>query len=392
MIDFTVAICTYNGEGRLPKVLDRLRIACGNVTSPPALITLDDSAFGLTTEVSGKVSANTAELTACDLATATLRQTAFGKAHSLLLDAQEQTLTARQDEHFSWEVIVIDNNSTDNTAKVVQDYQFNWPKEYPLRYYFEPTQGIAFARRCAIKKAQGSLIGFLDDDNLPTHNWVYEAHCFGQLHPQAGAYGSQVHGEYESEPPENFQRIACFLAIVERGKEPFRYSLRNGLLPVGAGLVIRKQAWIDCVPDRPFFKGVCTTSLLSKGEDLETLSYIIQAGWEIWHNPQMCIYHHIPHWRLEKRYLAKLLRGIGLSRYPIRMLRFPVWQKPLALLVYWVNDLRKVILHFIKYRKALKTNTVAACEMELLLSTLVSPFYYWQILGLKSNLLESFLL
>jgi hypothetical protein len=301
VVDFTVAICTYNGESRLPKVLERLRIALGNVTSPSAFIALADSAFCLATEASGKVSTNTAELTACDLATATLRQTAFGKGHSLLLDAQEQTLIPSQDEPFSWEVIVIDNNSNDNTAKVVQDYQSNWSKEYPLRYYFEPTQGIAF-----------------------------------------------------------------------------RYDLRNGLLPVGAGIVIRKQAWIDCVPDRPFFKGVCTTSLLSKGEDLETLSYIIQGGWEIWHNPQMCIDHHIPHWRLEKRYLAKLLRGVGLSRYPIRMLRFRVWQKPLALLVYWVNDLRKLILHFIKYRKALKTNTVAACEMELLLSTLVSPFYYWQ--------------
>jgi glycosyltransferase involved in cell wall biosynthesis len=378
VVDFTVAICTYNGESRLPKVLERLRIALGNVTSPSAFIALADSAFCLATEASGKVSTNTAELTACDLATATLRQTAFGKGHSLRLDAQEQTLIPSKDEHFSWEVIVIDNNSNDNTAKVVQDYQSNWSKEYPLRYYFEPTQGIAFARRRAIKEAQGSLIGFLDDDNLPTPNWVYEAYCFGQLHPQAGAYGSQVYGEYESKPPENFQRISCFLAIVERGQEPFRYDLRNGLLPVGAGLVIRKQAWIDCVPDRPFFKGVCTTSLLSKGEDLETLSYIIQGGWEIWHNPQMCIYHHIPHWRLEKRYLAKLLRGVGLSRYPIRMLRFRVWQKPLALLIYWVNDLRKLILHFIKYRKALKTNTVAACEMELLLSTLVSPFYYWQ--------------
>jgi glycosyltransferase involved in cell wall biosynthesis len=323
MVNFTVAICTYNGEARLPRVLERLRLS---------------------------------------------------------LDA---TLTPFQGEPFSWEILVIDNNSTDNTAKVVQQYQFNWTEAYPIRYYFEPEQGVAFARRRAIKEAKGSLVGFLDDDNLPTPNWVYEAYSFGQLHPQAGAYGSQIHGEYEVDPPENFQRISCFLAIVERGQEPFRYNLHNGLLPVGAGLVIRKEAWLGHVPERPFFKGVCATSLSSKGEDLETLSYIGKAGWDIWHNPQMCIDHHIPGWRLEKSYLIRLLRGIGWSRYKTRMLRFQVWQIPFILPGYMLSDLRKLLLHFIRYRNVFQTNLVATCELELLVSTLVSPFYHWKIKHLK---------
>ena len=76
-IDFTVAIPTYNGETRLPEVLDQVR---------------------------------------------------------------KQVDT----ESLQWEVIVIDNNSTDNTAKVVRKYQADWPGGCPLRYYFEAQQGAGF--------------------------------------------------------------------------------------------------------------------------------------------------------------------------------------------------------------------------------------------------------
>ncbi len=312
MVNLTVSICTYNGETRLPRVLD-------------------------------------------------------------LLLSQENT------DHFLWEIIVIDNNSSDNTAKVVQEYQSNSLSRYPIRYYFEPKQGLAFARRYAIKEAQGDLVAFLDDDNLPTGNWVSAAYSFGMSHPKAGAYGSQINGEYEVNPPEGFPRIASLLAIVDRGQTPFCYELsRKWFFPAGAGLVVRKKAWIDSVPEEPILKGVCGTSLSSKGEDLETLSYIRKANWEIWHNPEMLIYHHIPRSRLEKDYLLQVARGVGLSRYPMRMLRFPFWQKPLVLPLYLANDLRKLILHFIKYRKFINTDTIAACELELFWSSFISPFYHWR--------------
>ena len=309
MIDFTVAICTYNGETRLPKVLKRL-------------------------------------------------------------------VSQIKTDHFAWEILIIDNNSIDNTSKIVEEYQSH-PGAYPIRYYFEPKQGIAFARRRAIQESKGEYVGFLDDDNLPTPDWVSAAYNFGHSHPQAGAYGSQIYGDYEVKPPENFKRIACFLAIIQRGQEPFCYQPRQGLFPVGAGLVIRKQAWLNNVPEQPWLKGVCATSLSAKGEDIETLSYIQKAGWEIWHNPQMCIEHQIPKWRLEKDYLLKLFRGVGLSRYPTRMLRFQHWQKPVMMLVYLINDFGKTILHLIKYRQHLKTDLVAACELELFVNSLFSPFYHW---------------
>lgn len=280
-------------------------------------------------------------------------------------------------ENLSWEIIVVDNNSSDNTAKVVQSYQENWQSPYPLKYCFELQQGAAYARKRAVQEAKGKLIGFLDDDNYPELNWVAAAYAFGQKYPQTGAYASQIHPQWEVEPPENFQRIAPFLAITERGDLPLLYEPSKKLLPPSAGLVVRRQAWLDSLPNQLILTGRVTGNMLTS-EDLEMLSYLQKYGWEIWYNPEMEIYHQIPESRLKKEYLIPFFQGIGLSRYVTRMVNIKSWHRPIALLAYTINDIRKILLHLLKYRLKVKTELVAACEMQLFLSSLISPFYLWK--------------
>ncbi|MGJ5676627.1 MAG: hormogonium polysaccharide biosynthesis glycosyltransferase HpsE [Nostochopsis sp.] len=287
-------------------------------------------------------------------------------------------------ENISWEIIVVDNNSNDDTAKVVQNYQKNWQYSYPLKYYFEPQQGAAYARKKAVSEAKGRLIGFLDDDNYPLSNWVAAAYNFGKKYPKAGAYGSQIHPEWEVQPPENFQRIAPFLAITERGNLPLLYEPNKKLLPPSAGLVIRRKAWLESVPNQPILTGRVTSNMIT-GEDLEMLLYIQKRGWAIWYNPEMEIYHKITSNRLQKDYLIPFFRGIGLSRYVTRMLNVQPWYKPIVFLAYIINDLRKILLHLLKHGNKLKTDLVAACEMQLFLSSFVSPFYLWKNGYLKAN-------
>jgi hypothetical protein len=206
---------------------------------------------------------------------------------------------------------------------------------------------------------------------------VASAYNFAQKYPLAGAYASQIHGLFEATPPENFSRLAPFLAIVERGSLPLKYEPSKKLLPPSAGLVVRKQAWQESVPDQMILTGRSGSNMLSS-EDLEMLSYIQQSNWEIWYNPSMQIDHKIPHWRLQKDYLIPFFRGIGLSRYVTRMLSVKPWQRPLALVAYTINDLRKIVLHLLKYQLRVKTDLVAACELQLFWSSLISPFYLWK--------------
>ncbi|MBD2500871.1 hormogonium polysaccharide biosynthesis glycosyltransferase HpsE [Anabaena azotica] len=280
-------------------------------------------------------------------------------------------------ENISWEIIVVDNKSTDNTAQIVQQYQENWQCAYPLKYCFESKQGAAYARKTGVEVASGELIGFLDDDNYPIPTWVAAAYAFAQKYPQAGAYGSQIHPDWEVEPPENFHRISPFLAITERGNKPLFYAPTKKLLPPSAGLVVRREAWLKSVPDQPILTGRVTGNMLT-GEDLEMLCHIQKSGWEVWYNPEMEIYHKIPGARLKREYLIPFFRGIGLSRYITRMTNVQPHYKPFVFVAYVINDLKKIFLQLLKYGTKIRTDLVVACETELLFSSLISPFYLWK--------------
>ena len=275
-------------------------------------------------------------------------------------------------KQISWEIVVVDNNSTDHIKQLIDSYQSQFPAT-TLRYLFEPQQGAAFARLRAVEEAKGDLVGFLDDDTLPDENWLLNAYEFAQTHPDAGAYGGQIHGEFETEPSPEFKQIAIFLAIVERGSTPHLYTR---VLPPSAGLVVRRQAWLESVPKKPFLTGRTPNSMLTS-EDIEAIAHIQKAGWKIWYNPAMHIYHQIPAWRLERGYLLSLVKGIGLAKHHIRMIRLDVWQRPFAFLAYLTNDLIKTVSYFIKHQNLLKKDLSTDCQMQLLTSSLASPFYLW---------------
>lgn len=307
MIDFTIAIPTYNGASRLPKVLNKLK---------------------------------------------------------------EQTGL----EQISWEIIIVDNNSSDDTAKVIKDYQANWSESVPLKYFFEPEQGAAFARLKAVREAQGKWIGFLDDDNLPEPDWIAAAYSFAQAHPKAGAIGGQIHGDFEVPPPEGFEKIQQFLAIREHGSEPYIFDAANIRLPPAAALVVRKQAWVESVPDRPKLTGKLP-GLLIQGDDYEPLLYMYKAGWEIWYNPAMHAYHQIPHWRLERDYLFSIARGCGLATYQLRMINAKPGEKPMIFIRTILGNLRRVLGLAIAYRGNVKSEMIPAFEMQFYWGAFVSPFF-----------------
>ncbi|MEO1095563.1 MAG: hormogonium polysaccharide biosynthesis glycosyltransferase HpsE [Cyanobacteria bacterium J06638_28] len=312
-LDFTVAICTYNGEHRIPEVL-----AC--------------------------------------------------------LSWQLHTQDVR------WEVLVVDNNSNDNTADVVRQHQQSWPGSQKLHYVFEANQGAGYARQKAISVARSPWIGFLDDDNLPALTWVHEAVKFAQTHPKVGVFGSRIRGVFDGETPANFDRVAQFLALIDRGNSPLLYDPDKKVLPPGAGMVIRREAWQENVPSTPLLTGRTAKSMLT-GEDLEAVLHIQQSGWEVWYNPAMYVEHKIPQSRLTQKYLTSLMRGIGLSRHRTRMLSVHPWQRPFMFWAYSLNDVRKIAVHFAKHQSKVWTDAVTASEMTLYCYSLISPYYlWWQLL------------
>jgi glycosyltransferase involved in cell wall biosynthesis len=288
-------------------------------------------------------------------------------------------------DNLNWEIIVVDNNSSDNTLEIIKKYQENYSSHLPLRYILESKQGAAFARITAVREAKGKLVAFLDDDNLPAADWLISAYEFAKLHPQAGAWSGQIHGNYEVEPPEEFEKIQAFLAIREHGDKPFLFDANNLRLPPGAALVVRKQAWCENVPSQPILTGKLP-GLLVQGDDYEPLLYIHFGGWQIWYNPEMHTYHQIPKWRFEVEYLKSLARGCGLCICQLRLINAGKWQKPLILAKTFLGNLRRLIQHYLKYRSELKGNTIANFEIEFYRGSMMSPmlslnYYMTNFLG-----------
>ncbi|MEO1403424.1 MAG: hormogonium polysaccharide biosynthesis glycosyltransferase HpsE [Cyanobacteria bacterium J06635_1] len=279
---------------------------------------------------------------------------------------------------FTWEVIVCDNNSTDETERVVRDCQTRlgwWPSQVPLHYRFAAEQGAAHARQYAVESAHGQLIAFLDDDNIPSPDWLESAYRFAKQYPRAGAFGSQIHGDIEGPLPDGFDRIKCFLAIIERGDAPHLYQPKTKILPPAAGLVVLREAWLDQVPKRLFLNNKGKDAGLAS-EDLEALLHIQKGGWEVWYNPEMVVHHQIPNSRVQRDYLVALFRCVGLSRSYIRMLGISDWQRPLRIPPYVVNDFRRLVMHYVTKPKLQKDlPLLEACKREHLTSSLASPLF-----------------
>ena len=281
-----------------------------------------------------------------------------------------------------WEVLIVDNNSQDNTAEIIRHYQALGRLGVPLRSAFEPRQGAAFARQTAIQTARGEWVGFLDDDSLPEMNWVAEAVDFGRRHGQVGAFSGRIEGCYETTPPEGFEQIKAMLAMRDFGPEVIPFEPKKLRLPPAASLVIRRQAWIDCVPAEPALTGPTKPALAGKlpavviqGEDYEPLLYLDKGNWQILYNPALKTYHQIARQRFERQYLLTLARGCGLSTCQLALIADDNWCRPLIALRVFVGSLRRLTAHLLHRRGKAKTDLAAAVQLQFHLGSLLSPLY-----------------
>lgn len=212
-----------------------------------------------------------------------------------------------------WEVIVVDNASTDDTAIVAVDH---WPKEIavPLVVVHEPRLGKMYAFQTAFRQAVYEFVGFLDDDNWVCGDWVSEVARILSARPDVGACGGQTQAVCESAAPTWFETVAPAYAVGSQGEGAGDVTETPGHL-WGAGLSVRRSAWDDLssrgfVPTLTCRRG----KSLSAGGDSEVCYALRIAGWKLWYSPSLMLQHFVPKNRLTWPYARRLHRGFGASR------------------------------------------------------------------------------
>ena len=210
----------------------------------------------------------------------------------------------------AWEVVVVDNASTDETGPVARAL---WPDgaPAPLRVVSEPKPGLIHARRRGLSEARYEIVSFLDDDNWAAADWVRRVAEIMAADPRVGACGGRTEAVTEITPPPWFTNYAAWFAVGRQGEDVGDITWRRGRL-WGAGLTLRKKAWNDLTENgfEPTLSGR-TGKKMTAGEDTEICYALRLAGWRLWYSEELVLRHFIPAERLTIAYLTRLRCGFG---------------------------------------------------------------------------------
>ncbi len=205
-----------------------------------------------------------------------------------------------------WEVIVVDNASTDDTAEVARRC---WPPDAPalLRIVHEPRSGLANARVRGFAEARHEIVSFVDDDTWVADDWISIVSEVMSKSPGLGALGSLAYPACEIQAPPWFERFKINYAILT--DDNLSVIGEPPVALFGAGLSVRRTAWRQLVRDNFSFGGLgMTGSKLGGGEDNELTCSLREAGWELRVDPRLRIEHFLPSNRLNWPYLRRLVR------------------------------------------------------------------------------------
>lgn len=195
-------------------------------------------------------------------------------------------------KELQWELVIVDNNSTDDTKKVVE--YFADSSKAKVGYVFESNQGLSFARNAGIRHAQGEIVAFTDDDVIVDKNWLcFIAGTFVEYN--VDCVSGKILPIWLGERPDWLtDDLLKVLAILDHGDRVHDFTgSTSERLPFGANFSFKKEV---------FLRNGYFNEKLAPGEDQEMFQRLLAAGGKAIYNPDIVVHHKIPPERLTKAY------------------------------------------------------------------------------------------
>jgi glucosyl-dolichyl phosphate glucuronosyltransferase len=225
-----------------------------------------------------------------------------------------------------WELIVVNNNCTDNTDEIIARHS----EFLPIVRIFEPDQGLSNARNAAVNAAKYDYILWTDDDVIVDRHWMSSiVDAFLRL-PNSAVIGGKVLPWFETPPPqwlhEHIAKLGKYFALRDFGDQQFNMDV--GQNPYGANMAFRTDILRKFSFDTNLGR---KGDLLISGEDAKVIFLIRDAGWDVTWIPSSNVKHYLPKERMTLSYLKKLQYDNG--RYetvPIKggyrnIAGYPLW-------------------------------------------------------------------
>jgi len=206
-----------------------------------------------------------------------------------------------------WELLVVNNNSTDATDEVLRSFS----GRLPLRILFEAAPGKSHALNRAVREATGDYIVWTDDDTRVDAEWL-AAYCraFNRW-PDATVFGGRIDPWFEGSPPDWLRlvidRISTVYGVSNYGPEPL--PLSDEVIPFGANMAVRRDVQLKYSYDPTFGP---RPGVPMRGEETTLVRQMLLDGHTGWWIPDATVQHLIPVSLQQVRYLRQYFFGAGL--------------------------------------------------------------------------------
>ncbi|MGK9476891.1 glycosyltransferase [Melioribacter sp. OK-6-Me] len=223
-----------------------------------------------------------------------------------------------------YEIIIVNNNSTDNTEKVCKDFIDQNPN-LNIKYVIEKQKGLSAARNRGINEATGEIIIFIDDDAELTPNYLEEAKKFFSQHPNVDAMGGKIIPKYEENKEPEWMSVFLWGLVTKSdwGNKIKKYPYSK--YPPGCSMAFRKSVFNDI--------GLFNTDIHSRCDDKYIFLQLKKRKKRFLYNPNFVLYHHINKERLELKSLKNISLLVGEGER-IRLRNSNIFSKILKVIEY----------------------------------------------------------
>ncbi|MEJ7589527.1 MAG: glycosyltransferase [Ferruginibacter sp.] len=222
------------------------------------------------------------------------------------------TLTHLAKQHLlpavDFEIILVDNNCTDNTVYTALTTWASLGNQYPLHVVEEPIPGLSYARDKGIETARYDYVVFCDDDNWLCSDYLSGVYHLFNARPEVALVGGVGEAVLEAPAPAWFTELNGFgYAVTSEGRQ-------TGYVDAiyGAGMGLRKQAFLAVTKNK--FSFILSDRLgnsLASGGDMEICLLMCKAGYKIYYDDSLTFRHFLTANRLQWGYYLQLRRSFG---------------------------------------------------------------------------------
>jgi len=232
-----------------------------------------------------------------------------------------------------FEIVIINNNSTDNTQQVVQDFVAQHP-HLSVIYANEEKQGLSHARNKAIEVSTAPWLAFLDDDAYVDKNYTTELVRFIQTYNEIKAIGGPILLDFLSTPPNWYTPYLGSLLGYFKPYKTSQYFKKN-FYPRGSNMIFHRSLFEKYGIFNPNLGRIGRNMMGSEEKDM--FQRIYKGNEKVYYLHTAIIYHLVPEFRTKVDFIKKQAIGVGLSEHiRISQSKHGVFSKIISESIKWI--------------------------------------------------------